>query len=57
MKNEINMSEIGFSKFGILLCQKYPAIKDHKSVRILESFSYLDGNFRKWNDLYLFYLE
>jgi hypothetical protein len=47
MKNEINMSEIGFSKFGILLCQKYPAIKDHKSVRILESFSYLDGNFRK----------
>jgi len=30
---------------------------DYKSVRILESFSYLDENFRKGKDLYLFYLD
>jgi len=41
------MLEIGFSKFGRLPCQNFPAIKDRKSVRILESFSYLNGNFRK----------
>jgi hypothetical protein len=50
IKNETNISEIDFPKFGRLLCQNFPAIKDHNSGQIWNPFptwievsiSYLD---------------
>jgi len=50
IKNKTNMSEIAFPKFGRLLCQNRPSIKDRNSGRIWNPFptwievsiSYLD---------------
>jgi hypothetical protein len=50
IKNSTNISEITFPKFGSLLCQNRPAIKDRNSGRIWNPFptwievsiSYLD---------------